>query len=448
MKRIMKSSATATLATLALALGPASLQAAQITVPTDYPTIQDGVNAAGPGDTVLVLPGTYTISYAESPGWFGVAYIDTPGLQLKAAGPPGSVKIVGVVTAEDPGSWPAIKIGADDVLVEGFDISGFQEAINVGSWGAAGPVVTRGTRITRNRIHDMQTISESAGTGIELDLCSNCEIDHNTIDGGVQGIVLQGLSASGPNCQDHIHHNRAMNTAPIITVNGKGEEVISSGAVGILVGQTPGCALDNNECNNNGNTGIYLASSPNCTAENNKTDNNGSFAFSGMYNAVGDGIGIYIGSSANCTMVNNEANNNTGCGIWVGGPDCTVSNNEANGNASYGIAVIGGGGSTVANNEADNNGTVGSVWSIGIYVYVNSPGCTVVGNETDHNLADGIQTRFSCGSTFAFNVAKGNERYDLSDWDSPPTCNTYRENWAGTAWPTLGDWDVITPPRR
>ena len=58
-----------TLCLLFLTIAPTALRAAIINVPADQPTIQAGINAANPGDTVLIAPGTYY----ENINFFGKA---------------------------------------------------------------------------------------------------------------------------------------------------------------------------------------------------------------------------------------------------------------------------------------------------------------------------------------------------------------------------------------
>lgn len=320
--RGIKSSATAALAVLTLALAPASLQAKVIKVPSGaIDTIQQGVDAAAPGDTVIVMPGTYVCNDATD--WPGAVHIwsSKPGLKLKAAGP---VKIVG------PGSGTgiAIAIEADNASVEGFEISGFGRGIT--AWGQADGTQTR---ITGNTIHDCSSIL------IQLGGFNNYEVAHNTMVGGVHGIFLG--SELGTKTQHHLHNNR----------------VTDAQADGIRLDMAPGSRLDHNVSDNNGWDGIYLARSPNCTADHNQTDNNG-------YS------GIEVGNSPNCAVTASGANNNAERGIYV--------------------------------------------W-------------------------------LSCGSSFELNEAEGNGQYDLfiPPWTDPdPTCNTYLNNRAGTAYPSLDLWDV------
>jgi parallel beta-helix repeat protein len=126
----------------------------------------------------------------------------------------------------------------------------------------------------------------------------------------------------------------------------------------------------------------------------------------------------------------------TGIFLWQA-PGCQIDHNECDNNPQFGIFLANSPNCTADHNQADNNGDTGI--AIG-----GSPNCVVVENEADNNGVLGISVGGSCGSSFAHNVAEGNGQYDLfaPNWDSLPTCNTYQENHANTAVPSLALWDV------
>ncbi|MFH1724502.1 MAG: right-handed parallel beta-helix repeat-containing protein [Elusimicrobiota bacterium] len=93
-------------------------------VPAGYPTIQGAVDAALPGDTILVAPGAYVESVTLK-----------PGVILRGSG-------ADVTTIEGDGSlidrwgYPATLFGADDGAITGFTIAGA-----VFNWGSS-PTIT------------------------------------------------------------------------------------------------------------------------------------------------------------------------------------------------------------------------------------------------------------------------------------------------------------------
>lgn len=132
-------------------------------VPSEYATVQAGLDASVAGDTVLVAPGTYTESETRleggSFGWTACVFM-VDGVTLRSeAGPASTV----IDMQQAPGPQPVVVLAlyhaSGQTVVEGFTITGAR----VGGAGA----ITVSDRVTfRNCLFRDLDAGESTGGGI------------------------------------------------------------------------------------------------------------------------------------------------------------------------------------------------------------------------------------------------------------------------------------------
>ena len=277
-------------------------------------TIQDGVDAAAPGDTIKVLAGTYAS---------GVV-VATPRLKLKAVTRTGRVIVSSGFT-----------IVADQVEIEGFDFDAGVTGIYI---NGADQVVVAKNHIVADRFAiivdgaDRVRVSGNTGVarnGISVDSSSNVQIDHNTLLARISAISVNNSSGT------HVDYNE------------------TSGEDAINIGRSSGTHFDHNFVSAARN-GINVFGSIGTHVEHNRVE-----AFTGI-----------LVSSSSAGQIAHNTLATTGTGIRVSADSC--------------------------------------------------------GNEFKHN-----------------SVRSSRSLAELESFDDPAApCNSYKNNDADTAFPSLAFWDV------
>jgi uncharacterized repeat protein (TIGR01451 family) len=304
-----------------------------------YTTIQSAINAASPGDTILVQSGTYNEHVVVN-----------KQLTLQGVGSP-------VVNAG--GSGDAITISADGCTLEGFVAKGS------GAYPGAGIKATSsGNTISGNTangngygiylIHssNSNTISGNTATGnsftgIYLDSSSNGNtISGNTATGNTCGIYL--YSSSNGNT---ISGNTATGTHGGIRLYSSSDNTISGNtATGSDIGIILSSSSNGNTISGNTATGSDSGILLYYSSDNTISDNT----------ANGNTNGIYLDSSSDNTISGNTATGNNRDGIFLDSSNSnTISGNTATGNTMYGIYL-----SSCSDNTIYLN-TLNNAWSNG-----------------------------------------------------------------------------------
>ncbi|WP_340818194.1 NosD domain-containing protein [Methanolobus sp. WCC4] len=374
----------------------------------DYTTIQEAINAANDTDTILVYPGTYTEN---------VIVNRSVSIQSQS-GDPGDT----IVDAAD-GFDNAFNVTVDDVLIEGFNITG----VDVGP--ACGVYVSdvENVRIVNNHLMDNPS-------GVRFNATGNSNITNNYIySSGFDGILLYYASDNMIvnnviiECGNGIYLASSCNNNTLIN------NTVLESHFGIWVSSSDNNTLTGNNASENYD-GLYIHGFENILSKNIVLYNtNAGILIEGGYNstltenvATNNLEGISLRLAKNNTVYRNNASSNNEHGIIVKRSEYnmfdsniassnkgngivldnenynnTLENNTALKNDDNGIFIVGSHNNTINNNTADSNVMVG------IYL-LGSNDNYLFQNIAKMNQKDGIYIEYSSGNVLNSNNVHSN----------------------------------------
>jgi parallel beta-helix repeat protein len=247
-----------------------------IYVPDNYPTIQAAVNAASPGDTIIVRDGTYTENVNANKDHLTIQSENGP-----------EATIIQAATYSD-----VCAVTADYANIRGFTVTGGHIGIHLSN--------TQGCQISENLCTDNYW-------GIRLDSCQDITLTRNDIHySGDWGIYLSYCSGNTIKENDS-----SLNGAANIRLDDSNNNVVENNNCslsvwnGIILAGSNNNTIKDNICSDNDWSGIDL--SPSCsqnTLRGNTCSGNGHY-------------GILIAESSNNVVTNNTCIHNAMTGIWL-----------------------------------------------------------------------------------------------------------------------------------
>jgi parallel beta-helix repeat protein len=284
-------------------------------VPDQYHTIQAAVAAAGVGDRILVLPGTYHRTVVIT----GAA---RNNLQILADGGEGKVILQGNHTQQTVGTCkfrlePLCPERAGFFLrdVTGVTIRGFTvRDFGVGAMSGIGEGFLL-VNAHRNRIEE-NVVTRTDMMGITLFNSSKNLVERNTFYGNDPDEPMRVGTGCGVHIQTSAGLSRGEAEQNIIRQNVMYGNPFS--AV-MLRGAGPGNQIVDNEFRDGGAWGVTNRTTDGTRVENNRIRNHTGFKLAGKPRPVGSGVGIDIAGSSEVVIRNNRLQDNSTFDIeWDG----------------------------------------------------------------------------------------------------------------------------------
>ena len=408
-------------------------------------TIQAAVNAAYPGDTIIVRDGTYTENIKVD-----------KRLTIRSENGPDST----IVVAEDPGD-PVFEVTADYVKISGFTVEGaawragirlyFADYCNISNNNCSNNGAGIALDDSNNNCISNNNCSNNNWEGIDLHDSNNNKLTGNLLL--ENGIVIWGRSLS--HYTNEIDTSNTVNGKPVYYWNdveggripdGAGQVILvncknivvenqnlKNASSGMQITFSSGITIKNNNCSNNWE-GIDLHdSNNNCISNNNCLNNNweGIELIDSNNNSISNNncsnneFGIRLGGDSNDNSISKNKCSNNRCAIYLkySNNNC-ISNNTCSNNMDMGIHLEDSNNNCISDNNCSNSFTGILLWysnnnSIsnnncsnnkhsGIYLIDSNNNSISNNNCTNNNVWAGISLGYSNNNKLKGNVMVGN----------------------------------------
>jgi parallel beta-helix repeat protein len=289
-----------------------SVTAREIRVPQDFPTIQEAIEKAAEGDTILVdaTQGPYKESIVTGrwhcknpPQCSDFEFIPVPRITLQS--------INGRAVIDGQGEFQVVRIVADQVQLRGFEITN-GDMYGIFIEGVKGIVLA-------------DNLVAHSVIGIALISTSESWLENNTITANEVGLLLEGAAQN--TVRGNLIHENADDGVQLADADGNildSNTIENNGDDGIFLGRSTGNTLKGNVIRSHGGTSIRLINSPRNILEANTI--------------VDNEVGIeLIASDINTISQNIIKENAFGIRVGVDITNLRISKNNIEGNVHFGV---------------------------------------------------------------------------------------------------------------